>query len=84
MSLTILFSALDFKTDAKLRAALKPVTKDAVTVIIAQRINTVINADRILVIENGEIVGSGSHDELLASNEVYRDIYDSQVKGEDA
>lgn len=78
------FSALDFKTDAKLRAALKPVTKDAVTVIIAQRINTVINADRILVIENGEIVGSGSHDELLASNEVYRDIYDSQVKGEDA
>lgn len=78
------FSALDFKTDAKLRAALKPVTKDAVTVIIAQRINTVINSDRILVIENGEIVGSGSHDELLASNEVYRDIYDSQVKGEDA
>ncbi|MBG9989353.1 ABC transporter ATP-binding protein [Aerococcaceae bacterium DSM 111176] len=78
------FSALDFKTDAKLREALKPATKDAITVIIAQRINTVIGADRILVIENGEIVGAGTHDELLASNAVYRDIYDSQVKGEDA
>lgn len=78
------FSALDFKTDANLRAALKPATKNAITIIIAQRVNTVINADRILVIDNGKIVGSGTHSDLLATCDVYRDIYDSQVKGDEA
>jgi ATP-binding cassette subfamily B protein len=77
------FSALDFETDAKLREALKPETKDAITVIIAQRVNTVINADRILVTDNGEIVGQGTHEELLETNELYRDIVHSQTKGDD-
>lgn len=78
------FSALDFKTDSKLRAALRPITRDAISIIIAQRVNTVINADRILVLDNGRLVGSGTHEELLQSNEVYRDIVDSQMKGDDA
>ncbi len=78
------FSALDFKTDADLRAALKPETADAITLIIAQRVNTVINADKILVIDNGQIVGMGTHDELLETNDVYQDIYHSQVKGDEA
>lgn len=77
------FSALDFETDAKLREALKPETKDAITVIIAQRVNTVVNADRILVTDNGEIVGQGTHEELLETNELYRDIVHSQTKGDD-
>lgn len=77
------FSALDFKTDANLRRALKPVTKDSITVIIAQRVNTVIDADRILVLENGKIVGEGTHQELVANNPVYQDIVSSQMKGDD-
>lgn len=77
------FSALDFKTDAKLRAALRPLTYEAITIIIAQRVNTVVDADTILVIDNGKIVGQGSHDELKASNQVYQDIIDSQMRGED-
>ena len=59
------FSALDLATDARLRAALAPVTADAVTVIVAQRVSTIIDADQILVLEDGEIVGLGTHDELL-------------------
>ena len=77
------FSALDFETDAKLRQALAPETKDAITVIIAQRVNTVINADKILVTDNGEIVGQGTHEELLESNALYQDIVNSQTKGDD-
>ncbi|UUX34241.1 ABC transporter ATP-binding protein [Fundicoccus culcitae] len=76
------FSALDFKTDANLRKALKPITRDAITIIIAQRVNTVIDADRILVLENGKIVGEGTHQSLLAENAVYQDIVASQMKGE--
>src|SRR5690625_506991 len=77
------FSALDFETDAKLRQALAPETKDAITVIIAQRVNTVINADKILVTDNGEIVEKGTHEELLKSNALYQDIVNSQTKGDD-
>src|SRR5699024_11911116 len=74
------FSALDFETDAKLRQALAPETKDAITVIIAQRVNTVINADKILVTDNGEIVGQGTHEELLESTALYQDTVNSHTK----
>lgn len=77
------FSALDFKTDAKLRAALEPETKDAILIIIAQRVNTVMNADEIMVLDNGRIVGRGSHEELLETNALYQDIVSSQTKGAD-
>ena len=77
------FSALDFKTDAKLRRALRPITREAITIIIAQRVNTVIDADTILVLDNGRVVGQGTHEELKATNEVYQDIIDSQMRGED-
>lgn len=77
------FSALDFKTDAKLRAALKPETREAITVIIAQRVNTVVDADQIIVLDNGQIVGHGTHEELKNNNEIYKDIIDSQMRGED-
>lgn len=77
------FSALDFKTDAKLRAALRPETKDKAVIIIAQRISTVIDADQILVLDKGEIVGQGTHDELKETNEIYQEIIESQMKGED-
>lgn len=77
------FSALDFKTDARLRQALKPETKDAVTLIIAQRINTVTDADQIIVLENGYIVGQGRHEELKETNKAYQEIMRSQMKGED-
>ena len=77
------FSALDFKTDAKLRQALRPITREAITIIIAQRVNTVIDADTILVLDNGRVVGQGTHEKLKATNEVYQDIIDSQMRGED-
>ena len=75
------FSALDFKTDAKLRAALEPETEDAILIIIAQRVNTVMDADEILVLDSGRIVGRGSHEELLETNALYQDIVSSQMKG---
>lgn len=77
------FSALDFKTDAKLRKALKPVTTESVVVLIAQRISTVIESDIILVLDNGRVVGKGTHDELKKDNVVYQEIMDSQMRGED-
>ncbi|WP_208560967.1 ABC transporter ATP-binding protein [Marinilactibacillus kalidii] len=77
------FSALDFKTDAKLREALKPDTENAAVVIIAQRISTVIDADQIIVLDQGKVVGKGTHEELKASNDVYKEIMESQLKGED-
>ena len=76
------FSALDFKTDAALRKALKPETTESIVVLIAQRINTVIDADTILVLDNGQLVGKGTHEELKTTNKVYQDIMDSQMKGE--
>lgn len=74
------FSALDFKTDAALRKALIPETKDAAVVIIAQRISTILHADRIIVLHEGEPVGIGKHNELLENCPIYKEIYDSQTK----
>lgn len=77
------FSALDFKTDAKLRAALKKETKDAAVLIVAQRVSTVMDADQIIVMDEGQISGIGKHKELLATNEVYREIVSSQLSEEE-
>ena len=76
------FSALDFETDAKLRAALAkdPQIQRAVTVIVAQRISTVVDADQIIVLEEGRVVGQGTHQELKAHNETYQQIIKSQVE----
>lgn len=73
------FSALDFKTDSKVRAGLDKETKDATVIIVAQRITSIKNADKILVLDNGRIVGEGTHEELLKTNTVYREIADSQL-----
>ncbi|MBQ8199425.1 MAG: ABC transporter ATP-binding protein [Lachnospiraceae bacterium] len=73
------FSALDYKTDALLRRALKEKTKDATVLIVAQRISTILHADRILVLEDGKIVGMGTHEELLDSCEAYAEIAGSQL-----
>jgi ATP-binding cassette subfamily B protein len=78
------FSALDLATDARLRAALAPVVKDAVTVIVAQRVSTIRHADRILVIEDGREVGLGTHDELLDTCPTYQEIVASQLTAEEA
>ena len=74
---------MDFKTDKSLRAALKEKTQNATTVIVAQRINTIMEADRILVIENGDIVGIGTHKELLKNCSVYLEIAQSQLSKEE-
>lgn len=78
------FSALDLATDARLRAALAPVVADAVTVIVAQRVSTIINADQILVIEDGRQVGLGTHRELLEGCPTYSEIVASQLTAEEA
>ena len=78
------FSALDVATDARLRAALTPATADRATLIVAQRVATIRDADEILVLENGRIVGRGTHDELLASSSTYQEIVDSQLSAEEA
>jgi ATP-binding cassette subfamily B protein len=77
------FSALDFATDARLRAALRQETSRATVFIVAQRISTVINAERIVVLDNGRVAGIGTHTSLLKSNAVYRDIVASQVSLEE-
>ena len=77
------FSALDFKTDAQLRKALTPETRDKAVLIIAQRISTVVDADQILVLEHGQLVGSGTHEELKETNAVYKEIIDSQMRGDE-
>ena len=73
------FSALDMKTDAKLRAALKPITKDAVTLVVAQRISTIRDAEQIVVLNQGKVVGKGTHLELIGKCKVYREIAKSQL-----
>jgi ATP-binding cassette subfamily B protein len=77
------FSALDFKTDARLRAALKREMKDATVILVAQRVGTVMDADRIIVLDEGQIVGMGTHRELLDSCSVYREIVASQLSEEE-
>lgn len=78
------FSALDVATDARLRAALEQETADAAVLIVGQRVSTIADADEILVLEHGMIVGRGTHHELLDSNETYREIVDSQLSAEEA
>jgi ATP-binding cassette subfamily B multidrug efflux pump len=78
------FSALDLATDARLRAALGPVTADACVVIVAQRVSTIVDAEQIIVIEDGAIVGRGSHDELLETCPTYVEIVESQQAAEEA
>ncbi|MCK4028845.1 ABC transporter ATP-binding protein [Streptococcus iners] len=73
------FSALDYKTDAILRARLKEVTEHATVLIVAQRVGTIMDADQIIVLNEGEIVGRGTHNELMESNEIYREIANSQL-----
>ena len=73
------FSALDFATDAALRAALAPETRDATVIVVAQRVSTIRYADRIVVLDDGVVVGTGTHPELMATNETYREIVLSQV-----
>jgi len=77
------FSALDFKTDAALRKALKRYTKDATVMIVAQRISTIMQADQIIVLDDGMIVGRGTHKELLESCPTYREIAQSQLSMEE-
>ena len=78
------FSALDVATDARLRAALAPETADAAVLIVAQRVSTITDADEILVLEDGRIVGRGTHEELLASCDTYAEIVSSQFSAQDA
>ena len=77
------FSALDFKTDLNLRTALKENFKDVTKIIVAQRINTIIDAEQIIVLEEGRIVGKGTHEELMKTCKTYKEIADSQLGGED-
>lgn len=78
------FSALDFKTDAALRRALKKDTEDSTVIIVTQRVNTIMDADRIIVLENGKMAGMGKHRELMKDNQVYRDIVLSQMSEEES
>ena len=77
------FSALDFKTDANLRAELSKITKNATVFIVAQRINTILNADQIIVLDEGKVVGKGTHNELMKNCEVYKEIALSQLSEEE-
>jgi ATP-binding cassette subfamily B protein len=78
------FSALDVTTDARLRAALKPETADAAVIIVGQRVSTIADADQIIVLEDGRIVGIGTHDQLLETSRTYAEIVDSQLSAEEA
>lgn len=77
------FSALDFKTDAVLRKELSKVTKDAAVLIVAQRVSTILHAEKIIVLDEGKIAGMGTHKELMANNEIYRQIANSQLSQAD-
>ena len=74
------FSALDYRTDAILRRRLKEVTQDATVLIVAQRVGTIMDANQIIVLDKGEIVGRGRHEELMETNDIYREIAESQLK----
>ena len=74
------FSALDFKTDYNLRKALEPTFKNSTVIIVAQRISTIKNADNILMLEDGKIIGSGTHEHLMETCEEYAEIANSQMQ----
>ena len=78
------FSALDLSTDARLRSALRPVTRHAAVVVVAQRVSTIVDADHIVVLDNGRVVGTGTHDELLATCPTYVEIVESQRAAQEA
>jgi ATP-binding cassette, subfamily B, multidrug efflux pump len=78
------FSALDVSTDARVRAAMRPVTRDAVVIVVAQRVSSIIHADRIVVLDDGQVVGNGTHAELLESCPTYVEIVESQQAMEEA
>ena len=78
------FSALDYATDAALRAALAGETADATVVIVAQRVSTIRDADRIVVLDEGRVVGTGTHAELMDTNQTYREIVLSQLTEQEA
>lgn len=78
------FSALDFKTEAKLRTALKKETVNATVLMVAQRVNSIMHADQIIVLDEGQIAGIGRHKELLRSCRVYREIVTSQLAEEES
>jgi ATP-binding cassette subfamily B multidrug efflux pump len=78
------FSALDPGTDARLRSALQPITGDAAVLVVAQRVSTILDADRIIVLDDGKIVGAGTHDELVQTCAPYAEIVQSQLSAEDA
>jgi ATP-binding cassette subfamily B protein len=75
---------VDLATDARLRAALRPHTRQATVVIVAQRVSTITDADQILVLEDGRLVGVGRHEELLVSSPTYAEIVESQLAAEEA
>lgn len=77
------FSALDFKTDARLRKALKPEIKNAIVFLVAQRVSTILDADKIVVLDEGKIAGIGTHRELLTSCPIYYEIAASQLSKEE-
>ena len=77
------FSALDFKTDRAVRDALEKEAKDSTKLIVAQRIGTIMNADRIIVLDDGHVVGTGTHEELLRSCPAYLEIAQSQLSAEE-
>ncbi|MEG2200070.1 MAG: ABC transporter ATP-binding protein, partial [Anaerovorax sp.] len=77
------FSALDFKTDARLREALKDETKESAMIVVAQRVSSIMDADTILVLDDGKIVGAGKHKELLQTCQVYEEIVESQLSKEE-
>ena len=77
------FSALDFKTDARLRAALKQETRESTVLIVSQRVSTVMDADQIIVLDEGHMARIGTHRELMRTSEVYRDIVSSQLSSEE-
>ena len=77
------FSALDYQTDRKLRNALKHVSQDAIKFIVAQRISTILDADQIVVLDKGKVVGKGTHKELLKNNAIYQEMAYSQLSEEE-
>ena len=78
------FSALDLATDARLRAALRPITRESAVLVVAQRVSTIVDADQIVVLEDGEVVGLGRHDELVETCPTYAEIVLSQLPAEGA